>query len=100
MALDFDRIVWSTQSELDLDAILDYYLKVSPDKAHSYILHILDETEKIVFSEQWQMDEFDPSCRRAFIDGKFRVLYKVIEKTVLVTRVYPTQKNPDGILKK
>lgn len=100
MGLNFDDILWSPQSEQDLDSILEYYLKASPKKAHQHIVDILDGAEAMVFSEQWQVDEYDPSCRRAIIKRKFRVLYKVIDKTVLITRVYPTQKDPEGILKK
>ena len=100
MGLNFDEIVWSPQSDKDLDDILEYYQKVSPEKAHQHIVDILNGAEEMVFSEQWQIDEYDPSCRRAIIKRKFRVLYKVIDKTVLVTRVYPTKKDPAGILKK
>jgi len=100
MGLNFDEIVWSPQSDKDLDDILEYYQKASPEKAHQHIIDILDSAEEMVFSEQWQVDEYDPSCRRAIIKRKFRVLYKIIDKTVLVTRVYPTKKDPKGILLK
>lgn len=95
---DYDHIVWSSQSEKDLDDILEYFLEFSPEKAHQHILNIIDGAEEIIFTGQWQVDEYDPSCRRAIIERKFRVLYKVIDKTILVTRVYPTQKDPKNIL--
>lgn len=100
MGLNFDEIVWSPQAENDIDDILEYYQKASPEKANQHIIDIIDHAEEMVFSEQWQVDEYDPSCRRAIIKKKFRVLYRVIDKIVLVTRVYPTQKDPEGILKK
>lgn len=71
---DYDIIVWSPQSEEDLDSILEYYLEVTPEKAHQHIINILDSIEKIIFSNQWQVDEYDSTCRRAIIARKFRVL--------------------------
>ncbi|WP_299676369.1 type II toxin-antitoxin system RelE/ParE family toxin [uncultured Dokdonia sp.] len=97
MAKNYDQIIWSTQSEVDLDDILEYYLEVSPEKAYIHINDIIDAVEQTVFSEQWQIDEYDPSCRRVIVKRKYRVYYKVEDTTVRVTRVYPTQKNPEGI---
>jgi len=97
MGQNFDEIVWSPQSSKDLDDILEYFQKASSEKAHQHIIDILDGAEEMVFSEQWQVDEYDPSCRRAIIKKRFRVLYRVIENTVLITRVYPTQKDPERI---
>ncbi|QTE21096.1 type II toxin-antitoxin system RelE/ParE family toxin [Polaribacter cellanae] len=98
MSKNYEQIIWSTQSEIDLDDILEYYLEFSPNKAYIHINDIIDAVEEIVFSEQWQIDEFDPSCRRVIVKKKYRVYYQVDKTTVRVTRVYPTQKNPNNIL--
>jgi len=99
MSTNYNKIVWSKQSEDDLDQILEYYLSVSSEKADQHILDIINFAEGIVFSQQWQIDEYDSSCRRAIIKRKFRVLYKIFDKTILITRVYPTQRDPSGIKK-
>jgi len=96
MSINF-KIAWSLQSEKDLDNILKYYQKVSPKTASKRILEIITETHNLVFSKQYQVDEYDSSCRRLFVKKKFRVLYKEIDEVILITRVYPTQKNPEGI---
>lgn len=93
MAKNYEDIVWSLQSEQDLDSILEYYLEISPDKAYHKILNIINSFEKIIFTGQWQVDEYDSSCRRAIVEKKFKVVYKVESKKIIVTRVYPTQKN-------
>ena len=100
MTKDYTQIIWSTQSELDLDGILKYYLKQSPNKAYIHINAIIDAVEKIVFSKQWQVDEYDPLCRRVIVKKKYRVYYQVENETVRIIRIYPTQKNPEGILKR
>jgi len=97
MEKNYQSIVWSPQSERDLDDILEYYLKTSPETAYQRILEILSSTENLVFSEQWQIDEYDPSCRRIIAVKKFRVLYRIVNNTILITRVYPTKKDPKGI---
>jgi plasmid stabilization system protein ParE len=89
----YDQVVWSPQSELDLDAILDFYIENKAENPHQHIIDILDATESLIFTGQWQVDEYDPSCRRIIVKRKFRVLYKVIDRTILITRVYSTKKD-------
>tara|TARA_R110002126_G_scaffold97803_3_gene227612 strand:+ start:7390 stop:7692 length:303 start_codon:yes stop_codon:yes gene_type:complete len=96
---NFNDIVWSKQAECDLDDIEDYYIKFVPEKSSEKIITIILEVEKTVFAKQWQVDEYDPSCRRIIINKKFRVLYKIIDETILITRIYPTQKNPENFFK-
>ena len=93
---NFNDIVWSKQAEYDLDDIEDYYIKFVPEKSSEKIITIILEVEKTVFAKQWQVDEYDPSCRRIIINKKFRVLYKIIDETILITRIYPTLKNPEN----
>jgi plasmid stabilization system protein ParE len=96
---NFKSIVWSLEAEEDLDEIEYYYLKFFPEKASENIVNIILKVEETVFAKQWQIDEYDPSCRRMIINKKFRVLYKVIDETILITRIYSTQKDPDNIFK-
>ena len=93
----FDEVVWSPKSQQDLDNILEYYQEFNKDTANSKVVNIITKTEEMVFSKQYQIDEFDSTCRRLFVEKKFRVLYKLIDGVVLITRVYPTRKDPEGI---
>ena len=95
----FKGIVWSLDAENDLDAIEEYYAIVSPEKSLEKIIKIILEIEETVYSKQWQIDEYDPSCRRMIINKKFRVLYKNTDDIILITGVYPTKKDPENILK-
>lgn len=100
MAKNYNQIIWSTQSEMDLDDLLEYYLETSPEKAYTHINDIIDAVEQIVFSKQYQIDEYDPFSRRIIVKKKFRVYYQVENKTLRVTRIYPTQKDPEGLNRK
>ncbi|WGF93533.1 type II toxin-antitoxin system RelE/ParE family toxin [Aequorivita marisscotiae] len=92
-------IHWSPEAERDLEEIFEFYFKNSPNSASKNIVSIITETEKMVFTKQWQVDEFDPTCRRVIVKGKFRVVYKIINEFILVTAVYPTKKNPENFRK-
>ena len=99
MAKNYEQIIWSTQSEIDLNDILEYYLKFSLEKAYIHVNNIIDAVERTVFSKQWQIDEYDPTCRRIIVNGRYRVYYQVEDKTVRVIRIYPTLKDLDRIKK-
>ncbi|MEM0517514.1 type II toxin-antitoxin system RelE/ParE family toxin [Aequorivita flava] len=92
-------IHWSPEAERDLEEIFEFYFKNPPNSASKNIVSIITETEKMVFTKQWQVDEFDPTCRRVIVKGKFRVVYKIINEFILVTAVYPTKKNPENFRK-
>lgn len=95
----FDEIVWSPKSQQDLDNILEYYKEFDEETANLKVVNIVMKVEEMVFSKQYQIDEFDSSCRRLFVEKKFRVLYKIIDRVILITRVYHTRKNPERIRK-
>lgn len=93
-------IHWSLEAEKDLDEIFEFYLEYSSSNAIKNILQIISETQRMIFTKQWQVDEFDPTCRRIVVKGKYRVVYKIIEDVILITAVYPTKKNPENFRKK
>lgn len=72
MAKNYHTIIWSTQSELDLDSILEYYLKTSTEKAYQNVNRIIDAVEALIFSEQWQYDVYDTNSRRIIVNKKLK----------------------------
>ena len=58
----FAEIIWSKESEEDLDTILEHYLKYAPETAHKRIIRIIDGVEELLIAKQWQVDEYDSSC--------------------------------------
>lgn len=61
-------IIWSHESEDDLDEIFKHYLQYNHDKAAVIILNIIKKTEQLIFKKQYQVAEFDASCKKLFID--------------------------------
>ena len=94
------NIHWSDEAKSDLDEIFKFYTEHPPDKASQNLLDLISETEEIVFTEQWQVDEYDSIYRRIIVKRKFRVVYKIIANILLITAVYPTKKNPENFRKK
>ena len=64
-------IHWSFEAGSDLDEIFDFYMEHSPENAAENILSLISETEEVIFTKQWQVDEFDPTCRRIIVKRKF-----------------------------
>lgn len=93
------NIHWSEEATNDLDEIYEFYLECSPQKASQNLLNLIFETEEIIFTKQWQVDEFDSSSRRIIVKRKFRVVYQIIAKNIVITAVYPTKKNPGNFRK-
>lgn len=97
----FDRVVWSKSSMNDLNDIEDFYIKKgwTAEKVFDHLISIIDTVEETVFSKQWQIDEYDTSVRRIIVSKKYRVLYKIISRDILITAVYPSRKYPNGFIK-
>ena len=93
------NIHWSEEATNDLDEIYKFYMERSPEKASQNLLNLISETEEIIFTKQWQVDEFDSSSRRIIVKRKFRVVYHIIAKNIVITAVYPTKKNPGNFRK-
>lgn len=93
------NIHWSDEANGDLDEIYEFYLEHSPDKASQNLIDLISEVEEIIFTKQWQVDEFDSTFRRIIVKRKFRVVYKIINEVILITAVYPTKKNPGDFRK-
>ena len=91
------KVSWSKDSERDLDQIYEHYLEHAPETADKRIDNIFDAVDELVFTEQWQVDEYDPKSRRIIVDKRFRVLYRETKNGILIVRVHPAKKDPKGI---
>lgn len=89
---NFD-IFWSLDAELDLDNIFEYYFEKSPLAAHRIINDIIDSAESLIFSGQFQLDEYKTGCRRIVI-RHYKVLYTVDDEVAYIVRVFDSRRNP------
>lgn len=90
-------VSWSRYAEEDLEQIYQHYCFYAPEKADLRVQNILKAIDELTYYEQWQVDEYDPKSRRMIVDQRFRVLYRRVAKGILIIRVYPIKKDPEGI---
>ena len=91
-------IVWTKESELDIDNIYEYYADISINLAIKIISEIVSETEKLIFTEQYQVDDINPNFRRIVVSN-YKVLYEVNENEIIIYAVFDSRRD-SKILKK
>lgn len=75
------RILWDHQAKEDLKLIFHFIKIKSIQGAKSVIADIIDQTKRIHFTEQYQVDEFLGKPYRKMIVRDFKIIYKVQSKT-------------------
>lgn len=91
------NILWTKESEKDIDAIYDFYFEKSPKYALEIIAEIIFETEKLVFSEQYQLDDINPNYRRIIV-GHYKILYRICENLIVIFSVFDCRSNPKKLI--
>lgn len=80
----------------------EIYISLKNKTSKETALKIRDElfncTDKMVFAEQFQIDEYRLDCRRIIIRN-FKVLYQIKENSIFVVRVFNSFQNPMKSLK-
>ncbi|WP_269224488.1 type II toxin-antitoxin system RelE/ParE family toxin [Flavobacterium sp. IMCC34518] len=85
------RITWTASAKRDLRTIFG---TVSYVKFTEIVKAPLD----IVFSEQFQFDEYRIDCRRIIV-GNYKLLYQLNDNVITVVRVFNTLQDPIKSLK-
>ncbi|WP_423817999.1 type II toxin-antitoxin system RelE/ParE family toxin [Salinimicrobium sp. TIG7-5_MAKvit] len=69
-------------------------LKINADLADKIIREILEGAEKLVFLEQYQVEETLQGNYRRIIIRYFKIIYRPLENGILVLQVFDTRQNP------
>jgi len=85
-------VFWTQEAENDLDLIYDYYFEKSPIVALRLINEIITSTESLVFSNQYQFENYKPDCRRIVIKN-YKVLYTVEVDSIYILRVFDSRRS-------
>lgn len=89
-------VIWTSESESDIDAVYEFYLLLSQELALKIISEIIFETERLVFSEQYQVDEINANYRRIIV-SHFKILYRIIDNQIVVFAVFDSRQNPEKL---
>ena len=92
------NVVWTFEAENDLDDIYEFYLQVSDEIALKIISEIILETDKIVFLEEFQVDEINSKYRRIIV-RHFKILYRVVSNEIVIFAVFDSRQNPEKLIK-
>ncbi|WP_396166492.1 type II toxin-antitoxin system RelE/ParE family toxin [Flavobacterium sp.] len=92
------NVIWTFEAEKDLDEIYEFYLQVSDKIALKIISEIILETDKIVFLEEFQVDEINSNYRRIFV-RHFKIVYRVVTNEIVIFGVFDSRQNPEKLRK-
>lgn len=87
------RVEWTEQAESHLLAVYKYHAQFSEDKALILVERIKVKAESIVFSKQYQVDEYNKKCRR-MIFKNYKILFTEDNNIVYIIAVLPTKNDP------
>ena len=86
-------IVWTVKAEKSLEDIYSFYKDKSVQGAINVVTDIVNSPTRIVFSEQFQIDDVNPKYRRIVVRD-YKVLYREENNEITVVDVICTLKNP------
>ncbi|MBZ9729169.1 type II toxin-antitoxin system RelE/ParE family toxin [Salegentibacter sp. JZCK2] len=87
------NIIWTENGRESLKEVYDFVSCKSKKAAKIIKNDILKEVSEIVFINQYQLDEIEPSFRRIIVRD-YKILYFSIRNTICISRVYSTKTKP------
>tara|TARA_R110000868_G_scaffold374865_1_gene639329 strand:- start:1340 stop:1621 length:282 start_codon:yes stop_codon:yes gene_type:complete len=72
---EVQQVRWSEKASDALEGVYAFHAERSELTAITVVEAIIEKAESINFPKQYQVDEFDPQCRRMFV-GDYRILYQ------------------------
>ena len=90
------KIQWTDQAKASLKSVYDFYKHKSLQGAKNVRDDIYKSPETILFAKQYQVDEYNPDCRRIVVRD-YKVLYRETENTIYIVDVICTLQDPPEI---
>jgi plasmid stabilization system protein ParE len=89
-----EKIIWTNSAKRSLRHIWQLYAEINADLADKIIREILEGAEKLVFLEQYQVEETLRANYRRIIIRHFKIIYRPLGNGILVLQVFDTRQNP------
>lgn len=89
-----EEIIWTDRARLSLNYIWNFYAEIDPAIANRICGEILKAVEGIIFTEQYQLEETLQGNYRRIIVRHFKIIYRPIEKGILILQIFDTRQNP------
>ena len=84
------KIVWTATSKKDMR-------KIKNNISLNRLLEIYACPERIIFPEQFQIDQYRLDCRRIIV-GNYKVLYQFNDELIKIVRVFNSLHHPEKSL--
>ena len=93
------EVIWSEESDIRTDEIIDYLLANFSQKEVSHFLNLLKDFEKIVerFPETYPESSNKKGIRRAVIAKQVSILYSIDETCIRVYTIFDNHQDPKNI---
>lgn len=94
------KVNWSDTAKTDLKDIYNFMKQKSVQGARNVVLDIRKASKSLHFSEQTQVEEYLPVCRRIVVRN-YKILYTVdqTKKSLNIVRIFDTRQNPSSMKK-
>lgn len=97
------KVIWTDFAIESLRAIFDYYAQyVSEDIAHNIRMQILGKVDYLIYHpELGQIEDYLRSLNqhhRYLISGNYKIIYRVLEDTIIINDVFDVRQNPQRML--
>ena len=92
------KILWDNQAKADLKIIHDFIALKSKQGAKNVIRDIVNQSKKIHFGEQYQVDEIIGEPFRRMIVRNYKIIYKIqSESEIRILQIFDTRQNPSKL---
>jgi addiction module RelE/StbE family toxin len=89
------KILWDNEAKADLKLIFEYLKLKSPQAAKNVIQDIVNQSKKIHFTEQYQVDEFLGEPYRRMVVRNYKLIYKIhSESEIRILQIFDSRQNP------
>ncbi len=92
---ELEKIIWTNSAKTSLRHIWQFYAEINADLADKIIREILEGAEKLVFLEQYQVEETLRGNYRRIIIRHFKIICRPLGNGILVLQVFDTRQNTE-----
>ena len=90
------KILWDNKAKLDLKIIHDFIAIKSKQGAKNVLRDIINQSKKIHFGEQYQVDDIVGEPYRRMIVRNYKIIYKVHSETeIRILQIFDIRQNPN-----
>ena len=90
-------VIWSFDAEKDLKKIHLFCSKQDVHYASRVISEIIGSSKKLIYSNQYQEDEYLGFPYRRYFVKHWRIIYKVENNLIFIMRIFDIRQSPDQI---